>query len=565
MKWRPDQRGRPQTPFRHLVTLFQDRFFHNDTVSPDGGFETNLHQILSFLVTPGMLVSIFLLPLFTDLSLEKPGFAGDLKVEWTLRIQRLFFSSFSFSVATFAAVFEWDMLFPDLRDFLILAPFPIRVRELFAAKFLALGSFVLILVAAVNVFPALLIPAFSFGIPVVHAAGFLRVEGAQIASTAGASAFGFFAVAAFQGLLINVTNPRLFRRISPWIQVAGMSIAVLSLLLFPIYSLMLARMAVVHPTWLWFFPPFWFVGIYDLVPGGKEVFAALGRFAFEALGIAMVVFCLAWAAGFRRYYRRTLEAEDTTSRRPRRGLPARWFSSPEEQAIFRFTGRTLARSAKHRLFLATYWSVGISAGALTSISVRDGAIAFSRDGLRSLPFLLGFFALSGFRGIFQFPAELNANWLFRITEFRWTEKARIASRKRVLVSGLMPVSLLCLAFELALRGFSEGFFDAAFQFAAGMLLIEILFWRFETVPFTCSYFQGKVNLSLLLIVYIWGFTSYSFRLANLETAVSGHALLQALFFASAAAAITLSWRRKPVAEAVSFDASEPYITTLDLT
>ena len=44
-----------RTPFRHLLELFQGRFFENDAVSPDGGFETNIWQVLGFLASPGDL------------------------------------------------------------------------------------------------------------------------------------------------------------------------------------------------------------------------------------------------------------------------------------------------------------------------------------------------------------------------------------------------------------------------------------------------------------------------------------------------------------------------------
>src|SRR5215472_4153775 len=56
-------------------------------------------------------------------------------------------------------------------------------------------------------------------------------------------AFAFFFVAALQGLLINLTSPRTFARISPWIQLLGMSLMNLALLLFPLYTGLLAEAA----------------------------------------------------------------------------------------------------------------------------------------------------------------------------------------------------------------------------------------------------------------------------------------------------------------------------------
>ncbi|HVW85614.1 MAG TPA: hypothetical protein VHB50_13085, partial [Bryobacteraceae bacterium] len=221
------------TPFRQLLRIFRDRFRENDAVSPGAGFETGIHFLLGYLSVPGLFVAMYLVPRFMELSFYTPGPA----VDWELRSERLFFAAYSFAAVGFATVFEWDMLFPDRRDFLILAPFPIRLRDLFGAKVAALGLFLLAIVAAVSLWPVTLIPIFSACIRSARAAGVLRLMLAQVANIGLAAAFAFFLVAALQGLLINLTSPRFFRRISPWVQMIGMSVMVLSILLFPIYSM----------------------------------------------------------------------------------------------------------------------------------------------------------------------------------------------------------------------------------------------------------------------------------------------------------------------------------------
>ena len=148
--------------------------------------------------------------------------------------------------------------------------------------------------------------------------------------------------------------------------------------------------------------------------------------------------------------------------------------------------------------------------------VSGGHVGLSEDGLRSLPLLIAFFVVSGFRAAFQFPAELSSNWLFRITEDRWAETSRRATRIRVLASGLIPALVLFLPFEMAHWGLVAGAYNAAFQLATGAVLVEILFWSFDKVPFTCSWFPGKVSLALLAGVYLYGFTEYGFRMADLE-------------------------------------------------
>jgi len=261
--------------------------------------------------------------------------------------------------------------------------------------------------------------------------------------------------------------------------------------------------------------------------------------------------------GFRRHYRRTLESEDTRPRAHSDLTPARLVRPPEERAIFQFTGKTLARTRKHQLFLVTYLSVGISLALNFATAVRGGKLVLSEDGARAFPFLLAFFLISGFRAAFQFPAELASNWLFRITESRWAEIARSATRKRVLVSGLAPVLLLlALATRSPLR--------ILFQFAAGALLIELMFWPFDRVPFTCSYFPGRTNLSILFVFYLYGFTTYSFNVADLERTIEHRPVYAILTLTAAALILTLSWRHHREPASTQFDAYEPTIQTLDL-
>jgi hypothetical protein len=543
---------KPQQPFRLLLKLFQDRFFESDDASPGGGFQTNINQVLGFLLTSSFVVSYLTLPAASTIMNHNRG----SQLTWVLRGLQLLSPAYTFAVIGFTTFFEWDMLFPNRRDFLILASFPIRLRDLFAAQIAALAKFLGLLILAINVFPVLFTSLVSLS---AHYRGTaLRLVLAEIAAVVGVSAFAFFAVAAFQGALINLTSPRLFQRISPYIQMCGMSVMILSLLTYSIYMQLLRPAAETHQLWLWLFPPVWFTGFYDLfLPDAHGLFASLGVYSLRMLAAAIALFSITWTIGFRRHYRRTLESEDTSPRAHSARTPTRLVRSPEERAIYQFSGKTLARSRKHQLFLVTYLSVGLSLALNFATAVRGGKLVLSEDGARAFPFLLSFFVISGFRAVFQFPAELASNWIFRITESRWAEIARSATRKRVLISGLAPVLLLLApASRTPLR--------FVFQFAAGALLVELVFWTFDKVPFTCSYFLGRTNLSILFILYLYGFTTYSFNMADLEQTIEHHPAYAVLFFTTAAVALTLSWRHRREPTSTQFDAYEPTIQTLDL-
>src|SRR5437762_1685915 len=68
--------------FRILLQLFQDRFFENDSGID---FEANIYRVLGLLAIPGLLVAMFLVPHFMELSFRPPGPA----VDWALRSDRL--------------------------------------------------------------------------------------------------------------------------------------------------------------------------------------------------------------------------------------------------------------------------------------------------------------------------------------------------------------------------------------------------------------------------------------------------------------------------------------------
>ena len=69
---------------------------------------------------------------------------------------------------------------------------------------------------------------------------------------------------------------------------------------------------------------------------------------------------------------------------------------------------------------------------------------------------------------------------------------------------------------------------------------------------------------LLVVFYLYGFTTYSFNMADLEEALEGRVGEAIIFAVAAVAVLAWSWRRRPAPSEVIFDASEPLIQTLNL-
>src|SRR5206468_1973043 len=72
------------------------------------------------------------------------------------------------------------------------------------------------------------------------------------------------------------------------------------------------------------------------------------------------------------------------------------------------------------------------------------------------------------------------------------------------------------------------------------------FFRFNKVPFTCSYSSSKVQMVALAAGYLYGFTMYVQIAANLKRAVSGAPSRMAVFLGVSAAvfAVLRKYRRR---------------------
>ncbi len=135
--------------FDVLRAHFFRRFFDNDSLSMDGDTQTAVVRALSIFAVPGLMVAFFLINSY-PIKPPRPlwGAIGD----------DYYFVTYAFVAMGAIAIFEWEMLFADRLDFLILLPLPLRPWQLLAAKMEALGRFLGLFLVSVNVFSTLILP-----------------------------------------------------------------------------------------------------------------------------------------------------------------------------------------------------------------------------------------------------------------------------------------------------------------------------------------------------------------------------------------------------------------------
>src|ERR1700689_3008983 len=135
---------------RILVDHFFRRFFDNDTLQVDGDTQTTVVRALSIVAAPELMITFFLQLLYAPTRLQR--------LPWPVIEDHYFFVLFSFVVMGAVSIFEWEMLFPDRLDFLVLSPLSLRPMQMLAAKAAALIGFLAIFLVSSNLFGAVLLP-----------------------------------------------------------------------------------------------------------------------------------------------------------------------------------------------------------------------------------------------------------------------------------------------------------------------------------------------------------------------------------------------------------------------
>ncbi len=505
-----------------------------------------------------------------------------MAASWTGKLLFVFLSMLVMGVLS---VLEWDALTLDYRDQSILTALPLRPRTVFAAKFWALAQFMRIFAVDVNAGSIVMLPPIEMmGIP--HA-GFLtlaRYAFAHAAGTIGAGVFTFLFVVSVQATLINIFKPRWFRRISTVMQVAGILTLLAALFFFPAVMGQLPDWKLHTSAMFRWFPPMWFVGWCEVLEGAADPqFHLLARMGLGAIAAAGASAVIAYGLAFGRYTRSSLEIPAKPG-----GQRARWrqrsrssgeallewfVPDPLERATFRFTLKTMIRSPKHRLILAAYAGTALAIvleEILTSSLSSGGAWRQARQmGLVSLPLVISFFLLSGMRFVFNIPSELPANWIFQITEGAGKHAYLAGVRKSMSLAVVAPLAILALPIYTFLFGPATGVLHIAYCSLWSLIMIELLLWRFEKVPFACSYSPGKVPVVALLCGYFLAFMAYTDLLAWMETYLLQERLaaVTCVSLLSGALWALIAYRARTSRETSALlflEEPEPVVQTLDL-
>jgi len=553
--------------FRHFLV----RFFDSDLVTTPGQWTKVLIGAFSLLVPVFLIVTPSLARKYAYFS----SFPSPDRYRHAIRADELWLITLGMSLVGLLAAAEWQALFPGWRDYLSLGSLPVRPRQVFAAKLLALSALLTAAIVTINALPTLVFATLSLGRWEANRSFWVHLA-AHGGSCAAAAYFLCFALIACHGVLLNVLPPRAFARVAGYVQ--GLLITLMLVLIVLSISIdSRVEMNLLRPDVSRWLPPVWFLGLYQVMLGNSDpIFRSLALRALFGLAAAVGAALVSYLVSYRRHQRLFLEGTAGLRRDCKLGrFLLDWtIPDPRQQAVFVFMLQTLARSAQHRTVLMGYLGFSLAMVLSGIVGLRDapgvprlfqpGQIVMAAFVNAHLVLLIGL--LIGFRHLFSLPAELRANWIFRITEREGRSHWLRAIDRFTLFSVAPVILLLPLPLELAMLG-GRAIAESVVFAIGGLVFYERLFFEAEKLPFTCSYLPGKRPAWSIVLAFI-GVVSL-LPVANLMlVSLLEHRVSALLLLALLVVTWTwvhrlreLSWAELPL---MYEEAPEPAVRTLNL-
>ena len=522
-----------EQPFGRLVRLFVERVFRGGGDTDAEGLDLGVGLVLTFLAMPGGFVSLLLFDKYGSLLqwLRGLGHVDPLVIAFP---DEYFFIVLSMTVTGAVAVWRWDSIFPDRRDYMNLAHLPISSRTIFVANLMAV-LFLLGLVAIdVNAASCVLFPMvvsfsqmtlpFFVKFALVHATGVLL-----------SSVFAFLAVFSILGIAMTLAPPRWFRRISGYLR--GIVVVYLITVLSTSFAIpdRLHRIKGSAPAWTFLLPSCWFVSLCQMLRGrGNPAMLELARICLPAMFLLTLIAVATYAIGYRRHFIRIGELADAGGSQVSKAtwrlafLERLLLRTPAQRGCFRFVVKTLLRSEAHRLVMTGVGGLALVLASQALMNAFSGAksareAALTPDAL-SIPFIITFLLVIGLRFVFEIPAELRANWVFRLTLDAERQECAPLARK-VILSAILPCVLpVTLGVYVYLEGLRIGILHSALVLAWTVLLTNLLLVRFRKLPFACALPVFKQHSIVIVIAFCFGFLIYAVSTPDFESSALLHPL-----------------------------------------
>jgi hypothetical protein len=505
-----------RSKFQLLVRHFLERFFNNEMVSTDGDAKTRLLQVVCAIALPGMVLALYLFA---------PYHAPHGRPFWSQVSDRYMYVMYSFVAVGVVSIFAWDLFFPDLLDVFVLASLPIAHRKLFMARIVALSLFLGLFLFGTNALGSIFFPV------VCDLPSFARHFCAHLLAVTASGAFAAAFFLALQGVILAVMGERFFRTIAPLLQGVSIMMLLTIFLFFLVLSPFLQ--VLMNSPASRYFPPFWFLGIYERLLAGSStlpVFTALARTGCQATVLVIALAILSYPLAYRRRTRHLVEGSGALSTTNLAAMPihhmlnATLLRNGVQRGIYHFISYSLLRTQRYRVYLAIYGGLGLALMTACVLFLKLGhghvAFALSPDGLRAAVPIVAFWTIAGLRTAFLSPADRRGGWLFRVILGRPGLTQLGAAKLWVVLCGMvLTLAFLALVSAIGpaqLRGWRFATSQGLVAIGLCLLLTEALFLKVRTIPFTGAAGAPTTNLAFILLQYFGFFPPLVLLTLSLE-------------------------------------------------
>jgi hypothetical protein len=571
----------PPTGRTRVFATLSREFFHQLFIS-ESAISDHQHRVamigvLSFLITPGLLMPLQMISMFELAYLRFPAL-----VEPLTRLLATIFLTYAIVVVGVVAAYVWDGLGFDRRDAMVVGPLPVPGALVIGAKLAALGALLLITVTAINVMTA--VPFAMIASSHKNSIAFGRHLGAHMVATTAAAVFVFSGLVTLRALLALARAGR--AALESLLQFTLVSALLCFTVLTPSSLKVSFPRGVRHrvvptvqmmpiPSWS---PTNWYLGLYEVLRGtndGQFNRAAWMALAFTAMALAAAI--VTTILGYRRQLRAAVSPSATQALRSARlaRLFARLLAggSAVARACADFIVTTIARNRPQQTPIAINGAIGV---ALIVIRLARGRADFasllqpSAVSL-SIPFILMFWTIVGLRASFYVPTELPSSWMFLVNAPARSRAYRRAACASAIALIAPPAVFLAVLLTVSTRDWPLVGRHAALVLFAVVALAELITLTIDFLPFTRPYSPGHAKLKTRWPIYAAGAFFFALGLPRLELAAlqSGNAFLTlAACFAAAIVLCEIAGRsmalRWSMQSAEELGDEEHAITVLDL-
>jgi len=489
--------------FRLLVAHLLDRFVNNETLSVSGETLPFVMTVAGAVAVPTLIASIFVFPEYHAFPPRPP-----LPNFWTQVCEHYFFMVYGMVAMGLITVFEADLFFPETLDTLILSPLPIPRGRLALARVCANLIFLVLLLLGTNLFTVIAYPP----ITELHVG---RLFLANLSAVLAGAVFAAAACVALQGLLSCVVPTGRYAQATALLQCGTTAALISTFLTMPKLFPLLERVTA-DPRANWF-PPFWFLGLYESILGGLARlprFAPLAHTAVWATGIAILAAMVCFPLAYRRRSRQAIEGAGTMNLESAASRWGAWvlhrtvLRSPQQRAVYHFLSQSL-RTPKHRVYLAMYSGLGLGliVSGVLRVTLDAGAVRFAADSRAIAAMMPGvaFWTVAGLCFVLASSVDPRGGWVFPVTSGLPSAAQLDAVRMwvtlwTVVISGGV-IAVAAALFPAELHG-AALLAQILIAVALSVLLPDLFLFDARVIPFTSLRIPMNTDLAWMLLRYI---------------------------------------------------------------